>query len=109
MADSDFVQVAAVGELPPGDMKAVDVGDEQVLLVNVDGAVHACEDICTHAYASLSEGDLDGNEVQCPLHGAVFNVVTGKALTPPAVDPLRTFAVRVEGDAILVGPAQAEG
>lgn len=109
MADSDFVQVAAVGELPPGDMKVVDVGDDQVLLVNVDGAVHACEDICTHAYASLSDGDLDGNEVQCPLHGAVFNVVTGKALTPPAVDALRTFAVRVEGDAILVGPAQAEG
>lgn len=107
MADSDFVQVAAVSELPPGDMKVVDVGEEQVLLVNVDGAVHACEDICTHAYASLSEGDLDGNEVQCPLHGAVFNVATGKALTPPAVDPLRTFAVRVEGDAILVGPAQA--
>ena len=109
MADSDFVQVAAVSELPPGDMKVVDVGEEQVLLVNVDGAVHACEDICTHAYASLSEGDLDGNEVQCPLHGAVFNVATGKALTPPAVDPLRTFAVRVEGDAILVGPAQAGG
>ena len=57
MADSDFVKVAAVSELPPGDMKAVDVGDEQVLLVNVDGAVHACDDICTHAYANLSEGD----------------------------------------------------
>lgn len=106
MADSDFVKVAAVSELPPGDMKAVDVGDEQVLLVNVDGAVHACDDICTHAYASLSEGDLAGAEVECPLHGAVFNVATGKALTPPAVDALRTFAVRVEGDDILVGPAQ---
>ena len=106
MADSDYVKVAAVSELPPGDMKAVDVGDEQILLVNVDGAVHACDDICTHAYASLSEGDLAGAEVECPLHGAVFNVATGKALTPPAVDALRTFAVRVEGDDILVGPAQ---
>ncbi len=106
MPDTDFVKVAAVSELPPGDMKVVDVGDEQILLVNVDGAVHACDDICSHAYASLSEGDLDGAEVECPLHGAVFNVATGKALTPPAVDALRTFAVRVDGDDILVGPAQ---
>ena len=82
----DFVKVAAVSEVSPGDMKVVDVGDDQILLVNVDGEVHACDDICSHAYASLSEGDLDGAEVQCPLHGAIFNVRTGKVLTPPAVD-----------------------
>ncbi|CAI8001375.1 Biphenyl 2,3-dioxygenase, ferredoxin component [Geodia barretti] len=87
-------------------MKVVDVGDDQVLIVNVDGEVHACDDICSHAYASLSEGDLDGAEVQCPLHGAIFNVRTGKVLTPPAVDALRTFEVKVEGDDILVGPAR---
>ena len=102
----DFVKVAAVSEVSPGDMKVVDVGDDQILLVNVDGEVHACEDICTHAYASLSEGDLDGAEVQCPLHGAIFNVRTGKVLTPPAVEPLRTFEVRVDGDDILIGPAR---
>ena len=106
---ADFVKVAQLSDVPPGDMKVVDVGDDQVLLVNVDGNVHACDDICTHAYASLSEGDLDGPEVQCPLHGAVFNVRTGKVLTPPAVDSLRTFEVRVEGDDILVGPAREEG
>ena len=106
---ADFVKVAQVSEVPPGDMKVVDVGEDQVLLVNVGGDVHACEDICTHAYASLSEGDLDGAEVQCPLHGAIFNVRTGKVLTPPAVDSLRTFEVRVEGDDILVGPAREEG
>ena len=108
MPDTDFVKVAALSELPPGDMKVVDVGDDQILLVNVDGAVHACDDICSHAYASLSEGDLSGNEVECPLHGAVFNVATGKALTPPAVDALRTFAIQVDGDDILVGPARPE-
>ena len=85
-------------------MKVVDVGDDQILLVNVGGEVHACEDICSHAYASLGEGDLDGAEVQCPLHGAIFNVRTGKVLTPPAVDPLRTFEVRVDGEDIMVGP-----
>ncbi len=103
---ADFVKVAAVSEISPGDMKVVDVGEDQVLLVNVDGEVHACDDICSHAYASLSEGDLDGAEVQCPLHGAIFNVRTGKVLTPPAVDPLRIFEVRVEGEDIMVGPAR---
>ena len=52
----DFVKVAGVSEVSPGDMKVVDVGDDQILLVNVDGEVHACDDICSHAYASLSRG-----------------------------------------------------
>jgi nitrite reductase/ring-hydroxylating ferredoxin subunit len=104
MADADFVKVAELGDLPPGEMKMVEVGSEQVLLVNVDGKIHACDDVCTHSYASLSEGDLSGEEIECPLHGAMFNVVTGEVLTPPAADPLRLFEVRVEGEDILVGP-----
>ncbi len=104
MADGEFVRVAAVSEIAPGDMKMVDVGAEQVLLVNVEGTIHACDDVCTHSYASLSEGDLYGVEVVCPLHGALFNVTTGEAVTPPAEDPLRLFQVRIEGDDILVGP-----
>ena len=105
MADSDFVKVADLSEIPPGDMIVVDVGEDQVLLVNVEGTVHACDDICSHSYASLSEGDLSGAEVQCPLHGATFNVATGEALTPPASESIRTFQIRVEGNDVLVGPA----
>ena len=104
MADGDFVKVAAVSEIPPGDMKMVEVGAEQVLLVNLEGTIHACDDVCTHSYASLSEGDLDGAEICCPLHGALFNVATGEAITPPAEEALRVFQVRIEGDDILVGP-----
>ena len=107
MADSDFVKVASLSEIPPGDMKMVEVGNEQVLLVNVGGDIHACDDVCTHSYASLSEGDLDGAEIQCPLHGAMFNVITGKVLTPPADAPLRLFEVRIEGDDVLVGPPKS--
>ena len=72
MADTGFVKVAEVGELSPGEMKMVELGTEQVLLANVDGNIYACDDICSHAYASLSEGDLNGAEVECPLHGSVF-------------------------------------
>ena len=101
---ADFVKVADLSEIPPGDMIVVDVGEDQILLVNVEGAVHACDDICSHSYASLSEGDLDGAEIQCPLHGAIFNVASGKVITPPATEPLRTFQVKIEGNDVLVGP-----
>ena len=106
MAESGFVKVADVGEISPGEMKVVEVGGEQILLVNVEGNIHACDDICSHAYASLSEGDLNGDEVECPLHGSAFNVVTGEALTPPAEDRIRIFEVRIDGQDVLIGPAK---
>ena len=106
MANEGFIKVAQVSELPPGDMKPVKMGNEDVLLVNVDGNIHACDDVCTHSYASLSEGDLSGAEVECPLHGALFNVTSGEAITPPAVEALRIFQVRIDGDDILVGPPE---
>jgi nitrite reductase/ring-hydroxylating ferredoxin subunit len=104
MADAGFEKVADLGELSPGDMMAVEVGGEQVLLANVDGTIYACGEICSHAYAALSEGDLNGAEIECPLHGANFNVTTGECLTPPAEDNLKVYPVQIEGQDILVGP-----
>ncbi len=108
MAD-EFVKVASVSDIPPGDMMSVRVGTEEVLLVNLGGNLHACDDICTHAYANLSEGDLEEGELVCPLHGAVFDVVSGSPVTPPATEALRKFAIRVEGDDVLVGPVIQAG
>jgi nitrite reductase/ring-hydroxylating ferredoxin subunit len=107
MVSEGFVKVAEVGDITPGDMKMVKVGNEEVLLVNVDGDIHACDDICTHSYASLSEGDLSGTDIECPLHGALFNVTTGEVITPPATLALRVFQVRIDGQDILVGPPAA--
>jgi nitrite reductase/ring-hydroxylating ferredoxin subunit len=107
MVSEGFVKVAEVGDITPGDMKMVKVGNEEVLLVNVDGDIHACDDICTHSYASLSEGDLSGTDIECPLHGALFNVTTGEVITPPAAQALRVFQVRIDGQDILVGPPAA--
>ena len=56
--------------------------------------------------ASLSEGDLSGEEIECPLHGAAFNVTTGEVLTPPAEDKLKTYEVRIDGGDVMVGPAK---
>lgn len=107
MADPGFVKVAQVSEIKPGEMIAVEVDNEQVLLANVNGSIHAVDDVCSHAYASLSEGDLNGEEVECPLHGGTFNVTTGEVLGPPADEPVRVYKVQIEGDDILVGPANA--
>ncbi len=105
MAESGFVKVAQVGDLSPGEMIAVEVGQDRVLLANVGGNIHAIDDICSHAYASLSEGDLSGEEVECPLHGSAFNVITGEVLTPPADESVRVYQLRIDGDDILLGPA----
>ena len=106
MAESGFVKVAQVGDLSPGEMIAVEVGGDRVLLANVGGNIHALDDICSHAYAVLSEGDINGDEIECPLHGSAFNFITGEVLTPPADENLRTFEVRIEGEDVLVGPVK---
>jgi nitrite reductase/ring-hydroxylating ferredoxin subunit len=77
MTEQAFVKVAEIGELSPGDMKMVEVGDDQILLANVEGTIYTCDNVCTHASAPLSEGDLDREQVECLLHGSVFNVTTG--------------------------------
>ena len=105
MVQAAFVKVAEVGELSPGHMKAVEVGEDQVLLANVGGTIYACSNACTHAFAPLSEGDLYGELVECPSHGSVFDVTTGEVIDAPAQENLPVFEVRIDGRDILVGPA----
>ncbi|MSQ07062.1 MAG: non-heme iron oxygenase ferredoxin subunit [Dehalococcoidia bacterium] len=106
MPNSGFAKVAQADELSPGQMKMVEVGNEQVLLANVEGTIYACADICSHAYASLSEGDLTGTEVQCPLHGGSFDVTTGEPMSVPAEEKIKTYEVRISGKDVLLGPAK---
>ncbi|MGR4064616.1 MAG: Rieske (2Fe-2S) protein [Vulcanimicrobiaceae bacterium] len=81
---------------------AVQTDGQEILICNAAGQITAIEDVCTHDGAPLDQGTLDGRCIVCPRHGATFDVVTGAALTLPAVMPLRTFAVRLEGEDILV-------
>ena len=90
-----FVTVADASEVPPGSIKQVDVGDAEIALYNVGGQLYATTNVCTHDEAYLSDGELFGHVVECPLHGARFDVRTGKALSLPAVYPVKTFEVRV--------------
>jgi 3-phenylpropionate/trans-cinnamate dioxygenase ferredoxin subunit len=104
LADQDYVKVASLDKLPPGEMMRVDIGRHEILLVNVDGKVHACSNICSHQFQQLSFGDLDGEEVCCSLHGATFNVVTGEQLPGKYAEfgPIPVYEVRLDGSDILV-------
>ena len=97
-----WITVAQLSELPEGTARLVDVAGTPVCLYNLGGNVCATQDTCTHAQASLSEGYIDGDVIECPLHQATFDIRTGKSLTPPATEDLRTFPVDVVGDDIRV-------
>jgi 3-phenylpropionate/trans-cinnamate dioxygenase ferredoxin component len=94
--------VAREGEIEPGKARVVDVGDKRIALCNVDGSIFAIDDVCTHDDGPLGEGELIDDRIECPRHGALFDVRTGKAVTLPAVYPVDTYPVRVTDGAIEV-------
>ncbi len=100
---ADFFAVAKVSEIPPGTAKVVVVLGAPVALFNVDGTFHAVSNVCLHRGGPIGEGSVDGFVVTCPLHGWEYDVRTGKNLANP-IARLRTYAVRVDGDEVLVGP-----
>jgi len=99
---SDFQTVATVDEVPEGELLAVEVDDQEIVLVNRDGTIYALEDCCSHEQFPLSDGELTGDQITCALHGARFDLETGEAKALPAVMPVTTFECRVEGDDIRV-------
>lgn len=101
-ADLEFETVAKTSDLAPGEMMYVEVGDEPVCLINLDGGFYAISDICTHEEASLSDGEISGGEIECPLHGGAFDIRTGAPVAFPVVVPVETFAVRVVGDEVQI-------
>jgi len=94
--------VAKRGDIPPGTAKKVVVDGVEVLLCNYDGEIYAVEDVCTHDGGPLDQGQLMGCKIMCPRHGAIFDVTTGAALTMPAIIPLPTYTVRIDGDDVYV-------
>jgi 3-phenylpropionate/trans-cinnamate dioxygenase ferredoxin component len=101
MADL-FVKVASADEIPAGRARAIDVDGVRIVVCNVGGAFYAIEDVCTHDESPFGNEDLEGSIIECPRHGARFDVRTGAALRMPAVAPVRTFPTRVEGSDVLV-------
>jgi naphthalene 1,2-dioxygenase system ferredoxin subunit len=92
----------AVADLKPGEPAACSLGPHEIAVYLVDGATYATSNICTHASALLSDGIMEGCEIECPLHNARFDVRTGEALTSPAELDLETFRTRVVGGQVEV-------
>ena len=99
---AEYVKVGKKNEVAPGQARAYDVDGRSIAVCNVDGAYYAIDDVCTHDGGSLDQGHLEGDQIECPRHGARFDVKTGRALTLPAVMPVQSYPVRLEGDDIEV-------
>lgn len=97
-----FVRVALADELPEGGVRIVEVENEEILLCKVQGEIYALANICTHDDGPLGDGELLGYEIECPRHGARFDVRTGDVRSLPAIVPLPRYEVRVAGGEIWV-------
>lgn len=99
---SEFVTVAKVGEIEPGTVKVVRVNDVPIGVANVESEYYAFADVCTHDDGPVAEGELDEYQIECPRHGARFDIRTGAVKRLPAVVPIPVYPLRVEGDEIQV-------
>jgi len=103
MADTEnWITVAKQADVKPNDMLGVTLGERELALYILDGTIYATDNLCTHAYAMLTQGWLDGDCIECPLHGGRFEIKTGKGLGPPINDDLKTYPARVVGEDVQV-------
>lgn len=97
-----FERVASIGDVPAGAVKVVEAAGRSLALCNLDGSFYAVDNLCTHDGGPLGEGTLYNGTVECPRHGARFDVQTGAVKALPAVRPVRTYSVQVDGDEVSV-------
>jgi 3-phenylpropionate/trans-cinnamate dioxygenase ferredoxin subunit len=99
---ADWVSAGRADDLAPGQVRVVQTGPNRLAVCNVDNAFHCIDDVCTHDGGSLDQGELEGNEIECPRHGARFDVTTGRPTCLPAVVPVKVYPVRVENGEIQI-------
>jgi len=99
---NNWIDIAATDDLPADDVIGIDVSGKSIALYQVDGAVYATDNICTHGNARLCDGFLEGHEIECPLHQGKFDVRSGKATCAPLTEDVKTYPVRIEGNRVFV-------
>ena len=107
-ATAEYVAVATTDELPNGTRKLLEVDGQAIAVFNIAGSYYCIADVCSHDDGPVAEGELDGYEIECPRHGAHFDVRTGKVLSFPAIVDIPAYPVRVEDGEVLVGLPPAE-
>jgi nitrite reductase/ring-hydroxylating ferredoxin subunit len=95
-------EVARTDDVPEGEAFRVQVGEDPVAIYNLNGTFYATHDTCTHAQANLSDGYVDADCVECPLHGGVFHIPTGRAMSGPVQKSVRIFPIKVEQGMLLI-------
>lgn len=101
----NWIDVLAVEAVPQGDVTSVNVGGQEIALYEVEGEVFATDNFCTHGAARMSDGFLEGREIECPLHQGRFDVCTGKAMCAPLSQDIRVYPVRIENKRVWVNMA----
>ncbi len=102
----EFVKVAKVADIPTGEALQVEAGGQSLALIRVGEDVFCVHDICTHEHAHLSEGFCEGFEIECPLHGSIFDVRTGAVKSLPATEDVKTYNLKVENGDVYVEVAK---
>ena len=108
MNDAQFVAVLPAGTVPSGTVAACELGGRSILVCHSQGQLYAIENKCSHAEEPLACGRIRNGWIACPAHGARFDLATGEALNPPAVDPIRTFPVRVVAGMIEIAAERGD-
>ncbi len=101
----NWIDVLALESVPEGDVTSVNVDGREIALYEVEGEVFATDNFCTHGAARMSDGFLEGREIECPLHQGRFDVCTGKAMCAPLSQDIRVYPVRIENKRVLVNMA----
>jgi naphthalene 1,2-dioxygenase system ferredoxin subunit len=99
---TNWIDAAALAEVPEGDVIGVMVAGKHIALFEVDGEVFATDNICSHGHARLSDGFLEGREIECPLHQGRFDVCSGQALCAPLTENIKTYTVRIENMRVML-------
>jgi 3-phenylpropionate/trans-cinnamate dioxygenase ferredoxin subunit len=101
---AEFVKLATVQDIPENEVRPFEYAGRRIAVYHIGGSFYATTDICSHAYAELSDGFLEPDDctIECPLHGSRFDIRSGAVLSLPAYEPIATYAVRVEGEDVLV-------
>ena len=99
---SNWVKAAEAADFADGDVRGVEIGGKDVAIYRIDDEFYATGNICTHAFALLSDGFLDDCTIECPLHAGRFDIRTGKALGRPVTRDIESYPVKIDGGAVLV-------
>ena len=102
MSNTEWIDAAAVNDVPEDDVIGMIVAGHDMALYNAGGEIFATDNICTHGHARLCEGFLDGHEIECPLHQGKFDVRTGQPTCAPVTEAIRSYPVKIEGGRVFL-------